>query len=252
MSSRHTLELWLTSLALVFFVCGCTSKTGPTPAPSTASSKGPNLGNIRWTTIVKADFTGDDKKDATFIWDVPGVQWEVANEMGRVKGTTMADEWKGTRINVPVAGDDGDILEVSGDFKIVQGNGHYVVALFGQDGKPHAESLCMLFENTDDGPEYRIQTNWAQHSAKIVDGTEKTPGLGDESKSFHKMKMVLDRGASKVYYFVDDNYLGTVQFDGRVSPIVNLQMDFESSKSGTNVEILYDNLMVRTGKRQSG
>ena len=55
-----------------------------------------------------------------------------------------------------------------------------------------------------------------------------------------------------MYYYVDDVYLGTVQVDGRVVPIVNLQMDFESSKAGTNIEILYDNLMVRSGKRQNG
>ncbi len=249
MSSHRKLELALTSLAVLFFVCGCTSKTKPTPSPSIATSKGPNLGNIQWTTIAQADFAGDDKKDATFIWDVPGTQWEVANEVSRVKGKTTEDEWKGTRINVPVDGDDGDIVEVSGDFKVAQSDGHYLVALFGQDGKPNEESLCMLFERTDDGTEYRIQTKWAQHSAKIVDGNQKTPGFGDESKAFHKMKMILDRAASKVYYFVDDVYLGTVQVDGRVVPIVNLQMDFESSKAGTNIEILYDNLMLRTGKR---
>ena len=33
---------------------------------------------------------------------------------------------------------------------------------------------------------------------------------------------------------------------------LRLKMDFESSKAGTNIEILYDNLMVRSGKRQNG
>ncbi len=252
MSSFRKLELVLTSIAVLFFVCGCTSKTKPSPAPSVASSKGPDLGNIQWTTLARADFAGDDKKGATFLWDVPGTKWEVTNEMSRIKGTTTEDAWKGTRINVPVSGDDGDFVEVSGDFKVAQSDGHYVVALFGQDGIPHKESLCMLIERTDGKTEYRIQTNWAQHAAKIVDGNEKTPGFGDESKTFHKMKMILDRSASKVYYYVDDVYLGTVQVDGRVVPIVNLQMDFESSKAGTNIEILYDNLMVRSGKRQNG
>ena len=63
------------------------------------------------------------------------------------------------------------------------------------------------------------------------------------------MRMILDRSTSMIYYFVDDRHLGSVKVNGEIVPLQEIKMDFESNEAGHAVEILYDNLTVRSGTR---
>ncbi len=164
-----------------------------------------------------------------------------------MKGTSQTNKWSGTRITLPVGDDDADLVEVSGDFKLKQYEGYHLVGLFGQVGDPGKSILCMFFEGRDGIGGYRIQTRWATLPTKLIAGQKRTEGFGDETQHFHKMKMILDRPNSLIYYYVDDRHLGTVEFDGDVEALSALQMDFESPDAGNATEVLYDNLTVRKG-----
>jgi hypothetical protein len=171
--------------------------------------------------------------------------------VARVKGTSLTNKWSGTRVILPVTGDDAELVEISGEFKLVKSEGYHLTAIFGADKVDSGEPLCMFFEGRDGRGHYRIQTRWMEHPSKLVAGSSRTEGFGDEAERFHKMRMILDRSTSMIYYFADDRHLGSVKVNGEIVPLQEIKMDFESNEAGHAAEILYDNLTVRSGTRQS-
>jgi hypothetical protein len=210
----------------------------------------PDFSDVEWETVTSATFDDDEPDGTRFIWPMAGITWDITNGTARARGIPEKDDWAGTRIILPVTGDDAELVEISGDFKLVKSEGYHLTALFGTDKKDSGEPLCMFFEGRGGKGHYRIQTRWLEHPSELVSGSSRTEGFGDEAERFHKMRMILDRSTSMIYYFADDRHLGTVKVDGEIAPMQEIKMDFESNKAGSAAEILYDNLTVRSGKRK--
>jgi len=208
----------------------------------------PDFSDVEWETVTSATFDDDDPGGTRFIWKMPGVTWDITNGTARARGTPTKDDWTGTRVVLPVTGDDAELVEISGEFKLVKSEGYHLTALFGADKVDSGEPLCMFFEGRGGRGHYRIQTRWMEHPSELVAGSSRTAGFGDEAERFHKMRMILDRSASMIHYFADDRHLGSVKVNGEIVPLQEIKMDFESNKAGDAAEILYDNLTVRSGK----
>jgi len=219
------------------------------PTQEAGEADAPDFTDVQWQTVASATFDDDQPDGTRFTWNFPGLAWDITNGTARVRGTSQTNKWSGTRITLPVEGDKADLVEVSGDFTLPQHEGYHLVALFGQTGQRGKENLCMFFEGRNGIGHYRIQTRWATLPTRLVAGRRRTEGFGDETERFHKMRMILDRAASRIYYYVDDRHLGTVKVDGDIDAIKAIEMDFESPDAGNATEVLYDNLTVRSGIR---
>jgi hypothetical protein len=175
------------------------------------------------------------------------MSWSITNGVAMVSGASQTNKWCGTRVTLPVEGDAEDLVEISGEFKLEEYEGYHLTALFGQEQTSGKEPLCMFFEGRGGKGHYRIQTSWMTQSAELLTGSYRTVGTGEETERFHKMKMILDRTRSCIFYYVDERHLGTVKVEGSIEPIKVIEMDFESPQAGNASKILYDNLMVRRG-----
>ena len=66
------------------------------------------------------------------------------------------------------------------------------------------------------------------------------------------MRIVLDRALSLISYYVDDEKIGEVKYEGDIPQITKLQMDVETPLKGTTLQVAYDNLKVKSwGKPNS-
>jgi len=233
---------YASGLVSVILLSGCAIFKQATRTPPL-----PDFDLAKWEIVACASFDTAETSGTSFRWNFPGMSWSITNGVATVQGTSQTNKWCGTRVTLPIAGDTADLVEVSGEFKLEEYEGYHLTALFGQEQTSGKEPLCMFFEGRDGKGHYRIQTRWMKQSSELLNGSYGTAGTGEETKRFHKMKMILDRARSCIFYYVDERHLGTIQVDGSVEPIKVIEMDFESPEAGNTTKILYDNLLVRRG-----
>jgi len=124
----------------------------------------------QWRTI--SEFTFDEiSLDETD----PGLTFSITDGAGRFFGRTYDSKWRGNRIIMPVTGDKRTKIEISGDFKVVHGQEHYLVALWGQtkDNRTGFGPLCMFYEEINNKGKVAIQTRWLSLPSKLIEGEGK-------------------------------------------------------------------------------
>jgi len=237
----------LTLLVLLCVVlCGCTAlRVRPQAALDRLTE------SADWRTVSAATFDGNQMGEAWLIVVDPGLKWSVEDEAGRLAGRTADVKWRGNHVAVRVAADEGSLLEISGDFKTPEADGYHIVALWGHwASMTNNSSLCIYYTGDGQGSgHYVAQTRWHEIPTRLVWGSHVLSAFGDEKDVFHNMKLVLDRDRSVIYYCVDDKCFAVAKLGGRIQPIANAQMDIETPNKGTELDIRYDNLRVRSAGR---
>ncbi|MDD5483661.1 MAG: hypothetical protein PHP98_08430 [Kiritimatiellae bacterium] len=211
------------------------------------------LAGFNWETPVEAGFDNDDKGVTAKSSD-PGLAWSVTNQCGRISGTSSLGKWAGCKITLPITKDIRSLVEVSGDFKIAKSSGYQLVAL-GCATK--AGSICMFFEG-DKGARpmyikdkiigrcgYKIQRRFIKIPVEMEKELEGFK-VGDETQAFHKMRIVLDRERTRIYYYVDNQLLGILKYEGDIGTANSVWMALQARDKNTELDVLYDNLRVRT------
>ncbi len=208
---------------------------------------------ITWTTLSRTDLS--DEKVLTKQGGIKGLKWVYGDGAARLMGTTVKDDWQGTRRGLRVKGDDSELVEVSASFKVGKKNKEQLIVLWGntEGGKMGREAMCLIYnegEGDDGAGFYQIQSRYLTVPNRLDDGRWWSDGTGEETERFHKMRMVLDRKASAISYFADGNYIGTVKVHGKIDPLNYACIDFETAHAGVHVDVRYKDLMVRSGVRR--
>jgi len=210
------------------------------------------LAKFNWDTTAEVNFDDDDKSFTVKSSD-PGLKWSVSNQCGHIAGTSALGKWAGCKIQLPITNDTRALIEISGDLKISKSSGHQLVAL-GCATK--AGSICMFFEGEKGTgcmyykdeitirSGYVIQRRFIKIPVKMekeLNGFE----FGNEAQAFHKMRIVLDRAESRIYYHADDQLLGILKYEGDIGTVTSIWMELEAREKNTELHVLYDNLRVR-------
>lgn len=173
--------------------------------------------------------------------------WSVNDGEGRFAGVSSNPSWDGNYVVMPFSGDSRTKLELSADFMLVNSLGHVAVAMWGTTGDEKAPEtrgpMGMCFEGTKGKGIYKsLGAALAIPHSKDVFAV----GRGDEDRSFHTMRMVLDRGASTIDYLIDRTLLGRIRFEGTIPPIRKIQIGIETPQNGSLIDVRFDNLRAKS------
>lgn len=228
-------------------------KADPTTMAKDQAEVAARFSGFNWETIVDVNFDNGIDEGLTAKAADPGLQWSVTNQCERIAGTSTLGKWAGGKVQLSITNDTRALIEVSGDFKISKSSGYQLIAL-GCGTK--AGTVAMFFEG-DKGTGcfyykdkimsrsgYCIQQRFIKIPVKMekeLSGFE----FGNEMQVFHKMRIVLDRAESRIYYYVDDQLLGILKYTGNIGTITSIWMDLEARDKNTELDVLYDNLRAR-------
>ncbi len=201
-----------------------------------------------WTELVRVDFAeGTIPDDLTIKDGDPGLRLLAVDGAAQVVGTTKGKPRVARGFETKVEGDNGSRTEISGDFAVVNSS-KYSLAILEASADEPGKKLCMSYERSAHrGDWYAIQDRWMQRTRPtLVEGLDRTVAHGNTGEVFRKMRMVVDRDALTIDYYVDDNHLGTIQMQEGFGPIVKASMSTQASRRGTVLDTRFDNLMVRS------
>ena len=197
-------------------------------------------------TLVRQSFDMPGHGVLTILGD-KNLFWSVGDGEGRFAGVSSNPSWDGNYVVMPISGDSRTMLELSADFMLVNSLGHVAVAMWGTTGDVESPEtrgpMGMCFEGTKGKGIYKSLgvAMKIPHSREVF-----AAGMGDENRSFHTMRMVLDRRASTIDYFVDRKALGTVRFEGTIPSIRKIQIGIETPQNGNLIDVRFDNLRAKS------
>ncbi len=200
-----------------------------------------------WQTIAELTFDDSTEKDLPLYGVDHGLARKVEGGEFVLAGRTTDTRWRDDGLNLPVTGDTRAVVEISFSFRIASCPGYHLVDLDAETNE-EGNFLCMFFEGYKGKGHYRIQLGGKtklKFGAKLLRGTFRTEGFGDETTKLHTMRVVHDRATSQTSYYADSTLLGVVQVNGDIAPITTVLMGLETPEKGTDVDIRFDNLRVR-------
>lgn len=201
-----------------------------------------------WRMIAEANFDNAEMGNITVVETDSGLAWSVKDGVGCIAGVSSDARWKGNHVALEIPEGPHSRLELSGAFKIIKGDGYLLVGLWGiVNEKQDADGpLCLYYDGTANQRKYAIPIRWMNLPCSVVGGSDQLPGIGDETESFHQLRIVLDRRDDTITYFVDERQIGVVRYEGELPPIVRVQMDLETPNKGTELEVHFKNLRVKS------
>ena len=230
--------LYVISIGFVVVLCGA----GCISIPRSQSTLEP-----KWKVIVEETFDDASRIRAHNISIDPALKYPIIDGCGSIAGVSSDDKWEGNYWVLRIPSDTNDMLEISADFKIADADGYVLVALWGTSNfkKDGPGAMCLFYQGKKDKGTYHIQQAHMLISSQIIDGKRHRSGFGNESTAFHSMRMILDRRASLITYFIDGSKLGTGKFDGSIVPVKMLRIGVQTPDKNKTLDIRCDNLRVR-------
>ena len=106
----------------------------------------------------------------------------------------------------------------------------------------------MCFEKSGDHGHYRAEDKWFRQMSGLKKGFRRLREGEGASTRERTLRMSLNRGEQTISYYVDDQLLGVMQYEGGMDTLTKVGVGLKTPYPGDRFDIRFENLRVRLAK----